>query len=180
MFITAAVLKSSPSIHTGDLNCKHSSTPDNLSSWHHGSHFALRSTKLLAECEHKHITVPIRPKYWARNQWIYLVHCAWNRNVALKQFTWLKRLHEIKQETGAVSLPAPINIQYVWLEPHDMLHETHISMKNPHFLMLQFSGLNLEEMPKWSCGIFPQNLSRLYANVFFYSRDYDEPRVPLT
>lgn len=48
MFITASVLKSSPSIHTGDLNCEHSSTPENLRSWHQSSHFAIISTKLLA------------------------------------------------------------------------------------------------------------------------------------
>lgn len=33
MFITASVLKSSPSIHTGDLNCENSSTADSFRLW---------------------------------------------------------------------------------------------------------------------------------------------------
>lgn len=49
MFITASVLKSSPSIHTGDLNCEHISTPDNLRSWYQSSHLAVIRTRLLAQ-----------------------------------------------------------------------------------------------------------------------------------
>lgn len=85
MFITASVLKSSPSIHTGDLNCEDSSTPDNLRSWHQSSHHTDTVASIItAWCQSKH-------SHGCATGEFMIVHCAWSEHVAVKQFTRLKR-----------------------------------------------------------------------------------------